>query len=845
MRYVLTVLFVLLFAGLVSAQTPPNRYTLRGYHQFTRQSSAQQEAGATVQVHAFTFAEAERATVFLSKLYSDFELTTGNRIVTLQTARGPVEAISEAGQGWIVPLLVTGGKQVTVLLTDNQQAALAVANRLLTAAPIRRTQISHPLYMDKWDRYAIGVWGRTTDIPADPLYKDPTSYYGWMGKVGLNAQTVSATNAYDLTTNDNMLRWARQYWQQAGVKFQVVEWLNNSFDLYNRNPYLSVFSGSGLTSWAQYYGEAPHAPGVLREVQNASALANIAAYDQDPNLMAILDPNGEIGPFAGFFYSEYGPVQTRNFVRYLREVHKFTLDDVSKRYYGKSGVLKSWDDVTQADWREFFGWTSGSVDLQGEWRVMRDDDMAGLRNGWQMPTYDDSDWIRLTYPGDATLSTLPADNKPLWLRRTVRVQPGQFKGTVYLTVAPLTQSTGQVFVNGHRAGAVDPRNRNAHAFGQYDVTNEVQTGSLTVALRLSGREAPYGPVFLTTKKLQDFPTDDPKVNARRADQFDFIDWAVADSVRTTLREIRSIDPDRPIKVHAYAGSPWGWRVVSEMGGFSHHTGSGAGWSYTDPKSYGLSRHIQDSSETGGSMSTVRDTKGLFGNLIFMGKNAHDYFHDLQSITQLPGMRDWLAAKLPDIRLMGRENAHESTIASIRGLENSCYIGDFMSDAYWRNGYGFSRGGEMTPLLDELRVEEGNLPYRAIFDEGTICWSPQMGKALETYVTNGGLLFLAAGSGRNTFEERNKGYGPVLAGVQITGEMAGRPALKLTTGDPLFGTLTGDLGPAYPHQFSPNVTLTPLPGTTVIGTYTDGTPAITKRTLGKGAVFFCAAGVWPG
>ena len=50
-----------------------------------------------------------------------------------------------------------------------------------------------------------------------------------------------------------------------------------------------------------------------------------------------------------------------------------------------------------------------------------------------------------------------------------------------------------------------------------------------------------------------------------------MDWAVSDSVGSTLRQIRTIDPDRPIKVHAYDSSAWGYKITSELGGYSHHT----------------------------------------------------------------------------------------------------------------------------------------------------------------------------------------------------------------------------------------------------------------------------------
>jgi hypothetical protein len=146
---------------------------------------------------------------------------------------------------------------------------------------------------------------------------------------------------------------------------------------------------------------------------------------------------------------------------------------------------------------------------------------------------------------------------------------------------------------------------------------------MTIALRFAARDCPMGPVFLTPRKAEDFPTSDPRVNALRWDHMEFIDWAVAQTVAGTLATLRSVDPDRPIKVHAYDLSPWGWDTVARYGGYSHHTGSGAGWQWTEPKQYGSAMGLQDSSEPGGPMPTLREFRGIWGSLIYMGKNAHD------------------------------------------------------------------------------------------------------------------------------------------------------------------------------------------------------------------------------
>jgi len=828
-------------SAVLSSWAVAEEFSLRSYGDFTHD----QQAGP-VNVHHLKFAGPAKASIFASKLFSDFELSQGNRVEEFTLPKGKADILSIGGQEFILPLLTKNSSEVFVLISKDKSALASQAASKLATAPLRRADLAHPQFMDKWDRYCMGVWHRPADIIFDPDNKTPETYFPWLSKVGLNPQIVDGLSSRDLVSNDNVLRWLRKYLTADKVRYQAVEWLQAGPDLYNRNPFLSSFdSPSVVTKWS-YYGEVPHAPNLLRDVQHEAVLKGVEGYIGDENLMALVGNDGEIGPFDNFFWGEYGPVQTRNFVRYLRDVRKFSLSDVSQRYYGKPDSLKSWEYLTLADWRTFYGWNDQSVDLAGEWRFMRDDASLGLKEGWQQPAYDDSDWVRLFYPGDTALFTLVDFTKPapFWMRRTFHSDKDWQGRPVYLTVAPLTEQPVQVFVNGQRVGSIDPRYHTGRVFGQFDVSEFLKKSpDLLVALRFTGRDLPAGPVFLTDKPLQDFPTDDPKLNARRYDHMDFIDWAVADSVKQMLRRIRAIEPDRPLKVHAYEKSPWGWKTIAEAGGFSHHTGSGSGWYYTAPKQYGLTRGLQDSSETGGSMDTPRDIKGLMGSLSFMGKNAHDYFHDLQSITNHPGMREWLAERLPTIRVMGRANVHASPIAAIRGLRNVNYLGEFLKTESWRHGYNFVRGGEMMPLLDEIRVGEGNLPYAAIVDEGTLCWDDAMTAALRKYVEDGGTLFLQAGSGRHTPEVRDAGPGPELAGVKLADEMSEPIRLTFPQPDPLLG-IEGKVGQAYPHPAIAAARIQPLEGTTVIALNDAGEPVATRRSLGKGHVYYCAGGIWP-
>ena len=828
-----------------SSSTSGRDFRLRGYggvrHDIEQRGAGENE----VTVHHFVLDDPQRAGWFTSKIFSDFTLTVGNKLTKLQTPAGPVDAIDLGGHGIIAPLIARGAREVDVAVGGNREAVTARIASLAKAATLREAEFSHPLYMDKWDRYCLGFWEKLSDHLSDSLRKTPDDYYKWIGEIGINPQIFTNSTVDDFTTNDAPIAWLRRYFGKYGVKYQRVEWLSNTLDIYNRNPFLTKTANPhAATRWI-YYGELHDGPGPLHDVQNANFLTELRRLSGDPNQMAILDPDGEIGPFPMSYWGASGPVCQREFIRFLREVRQLSLDDVSRRYHGKPGRYKSWEDVDFPDWRTFYGWRPESIDLAGEWRFMRDDKREGYSNGWAQPSFDDSDWARLYYPGDALVYGMDAADKPLWMRKTVTIPRNKFHDRIYLSVAPLSQATVQVFINGQVRVALDPRFDAHYNYGQFDITDAVANNpALTIALRFAGGDAPNGPIFLTSKEIEDFPTSDPLLNARRWDIMEFVDWSAAQGVVSTLSAVRSVEPERPIKVHAYGMSPWGWKTLAKYGGFSHHTGSGPGWSYTEPHQLALARDLQDSSETGSSTENFRETRGLFGNLIYMGKNAFDYFHDLMSITKDPESRAWFEKKIPAIKLMGRAYALASPVAEMKGYLSWHYLGETAHSEAWRFDVDPTRGGEMTPFLDEIRIEEGGLNrYAAIIDPGTQCWDDRVATALRSYVEAGGVLVLNSVSGQDTFLAQGRGSGPgaSLAGVRLGPPPANDAIIHFSPGASSFAKLSGNVSPRFGV---PSHSLAPQAGVDVIGAWGDGSPAFTRRALGKGAIYFCGGSTYP-
>lgn len=828
----------------MSSTETANSFQLRAYRGVRHMVEQRNQ----VTIHHFILDDTQHAGWFASKIYSDFALTVGNTLTQLSTPLGPMDAIDLNGQGIVAPLLQSGSSEVDVVTGATAGAVAVQVSSLTSAAPLRAADLSHPLYMDKWDRYCLGAWQHLNDYYQDQTLKTVPDYCKWLAQIGINPQILPGPICHDLTASDAPITWLRHYFDTYGVKYQWIEWLENSPDVYNRNPFLTKTMNPHVATRWSYYGEVRDGVGPLHDAQNATHLAEMKRLAGDANQMAIVDPDGEIGPFDFSFWGASGPSSRQEYVRFLQKVRGLSLDGVSMRYFGKPGMYASWANVMLPDWRAFYGWTSGSVDLAGEWRFMRDQKLDGTAAAWSQQSFDDTGWVRLYYPGDALVYGLVTPDKPIWMRKTVNVPAGAFPGNAYLSIAPLIDTSVQVFVNGQLLGTLTPRYSTGLTYGQFDVTSYLaQSRTLNIALRVNAAYAPNGPIFLTSKPIEDFPTSNPYVNALRSDAMEFGDWSTAQGVASTLSSLRSIDSDRPIKVHAYSTSPWGWKTLAQYGGYSHHTGSGPSWTFTEPHELGASRDLQDSSETGASIGSLRDLKGLFGNLIFMGKNAFDYFHDLQSITKDPEMRAWLEQRVPDIKVMGRASAMMSSIGEIKGWTNWRYLGETARWDEWRYDIFPVRGGEMIPFLDEVRIREGNLTrYAAIIDPGTQCWDAQETAALRAYVEAGGILVLNSLSGQDSFERQGNGAGPgaALAGVRLGPPPHADTSIVFLPGQNYLPGLN-KFGRVFPRPGTPSHTLIPIGGTDTIGTWADGTPALTHRAMGKGAVYYCGGNTYPG
>ena len=216
-----------------------SEFHLRGYRGIRRQGQRIGEGPEAVAVDRLIFDDATHAQWFVSKLYGDFSLSQGNIVKEVATSRGPADAVDLAGGGLILPLLAAEAREV-IVVAGPAAGVLEQANRLAHAAPLRQTALTHPRYLDKWDRYPLGSWHWINDADRDEVLNTPDTLYAWMGRNKITAQLNTGYLTQDLVTNDNLLSHFRKDAARHGVNYQRVEWLANQIDLYNRNSFFTT-----------------------------------------------------------------------------------------------------------------------------------------------------------------------------------------------------------------------------------------------------------------------------------------------------------------------------------------------------------------------------------------------------------------------------------------------------------------------------------------------------------------------------------------------------------------------------------------------------------------------------
>lgn len=839
-RFALLFLFLLVAPACGWGEGDPTalapQYDLRVYGPISAQEVT--PAGGYYQQIRLTAKTPALAELVLSKFLRDYTVLPTVIPQAVTVGMGTIQGLAFEGERRILPVLRKGERSIDVYLFESQMDLTRFVSGsggvLDEAMDVEGRK--YPYYFDFWDRHAMGSWYAPW---ADNRHFTNEGDYSFMRHYGMNVNM--AGEFYPASA------MASRY----GIGFKFNRWLDVSVSSYDNHPEAADVGDPDISFLNSYYGDVPFADNPVGYGQMEEMTDYLKQFTDDEHLTSITDPHGETGPEMDAYYgaNQRDEYSRKDFVHYLRDLKKLSLEDLGRRWYGEPDHYKSWEDVQFPRERDFYGWQDGqSQDLAGTWKMKAADLETGEAGQYAKPEFDDSGWFTFQQPGTTYLDVSHRlDKSGGWNRFSFMVDPALAKSgtTVYLSVCPFNDARrtmpSTIYFNGQKLD--DLTFGYGLEWGQYDVTNLLRTGTNVLALHTMNG-AMRGPAFLTLKKVESYPTSDEGLNAR---YFDLREWVADDVARANARDIsflRSIDPDRPVKIMAYDSMVDDMMPYAQaLGAYPHCTGEGA---FFRPwfKRYGYLRGINDSSEPSEPAKNLQGLKSIFFAMTMEGMNAHDYFIHLHNILSDPAQKEWYEKNLPYFELLGCFNLKKPEIAIARSLrvlrvyptnvaeENDPGRGDMQQS---HNTFVYCSEREIADHLVDS--------YKVIIDDNFNTLEPEDVEHLQAWVEKGGTLVLNQRSGRNSYLKANAWPSAALMGCT--------PTIRPQTGtikfeaDPVIlkayaGQSFENKGESVDWQnynyFGDSIALDGTgPDVSVVARYDDGKPAIIVHTMGKGRV----------
>jgi hypothetical protein len=654
------------------------------------------------------------------------------------------------------------GASVFVAAAPNR-AALAAAVKNWGADNWQKVpELAYPRWLDNFDNAGLGIW-------ITPKARTPEQLE-WFKKfpavANMHRQSLDmspAPGVYDTSASD----YGISYVKALGKTYRYMVWCG--------------MGDSAWFDWMQIPGEQVEQfmPGYLGNSffrlvyyrhQDSTDLVNYLMLDsqlamlrkaaRDPDLLAYMEPHGEMSVKDGFM-----PQNARErFREFLRDEKKYSLEQVSTAYTGSKDGFKSWDDVVFPDDAWFAGRRESFLDLDDvAWRFKAEAQEPGCKAGFEKRDFNDSSWYQSLRYDIRMMSAWDGNSRiyPLWMRFKHEVPAEFLKGNekTYLHIMPFLERDGRklsIWINGREvAQNLHQSTGPVYTHAVCDVSDFLRPGENHFAIYSNGGRLAYR-VFLGKIPKQEFPYADKRLNRQYVDRQDFFISSKFKMLETFVKAIRSIDPDRPIK----SMTPGSYQdrameLFDRFGGYPQLTGEGAFYRPMHYKGYSRLRGLPGSSEPGGPSTEAPGLQRMFAYIFYESQDAHDYMTDLDIVYNEPEARKYWTDNTQLLSTLGKTDFIEPKLGVLRDTRQGYRYNE---DAIWN--WDLSRGplpalGISPVLVGGGEFENGHadkLPV--IFDCSTVITDKPMIEAVKKYVQNGGTFLAMHNSGQNTPESRD-------------------------------------------------------------------------------------------
>jgi len=851
---------------------------LRGYGVVSAKEWVDGVQGSLLQIEC---QDEEHARLVQAKYLSDLaelppatqsgEINIGGTKISIQTAES-VGAVAALRNGTTV-----------ILVTAKDADSLS---RLITAGvngdAAKWTSVAEgkvPMFLDRFDKYGFRYYYVQWLKPGpngrgDPMY-DSTEDFDFAQATHGGLQIWN--NGWPSETGEGLNNEAFWGWtlaeaKERGLPFGVNFGISGSaYWYYNRQPeslmqyspgFLGTFYGSmnfgipNMVSWTSPDG----VDAMLGQLQET-----VRRFNKTDNITSWMEPHQELGGGAADLFVEAGRSSDLDYQNYLRDKYQ-TLEAISKRWYGDTTTLTSWDKIRAPELADFVGWGGDAIDLAGTWRIDYNsaDNPAALTTG-----FDDSSWGQIVGPGHGLARLLPP--KPALWRRHVKLDGAWLAKhpKVWLYVWDMNDTRDAridpekrviIAVNGKTLPEDPPVYLSDH-WVALDATEASHEGDNVVAIRLPRGIFNYR-VYLSGDEPKSYPELGDGKNAQWVDFSDWIEDLRLKGVRRGMQMIRQGDPNRGILLAApdrYADAIQ--QDAIEYGGDFHNTGYMGGWWCDKLPALMRGAGLPISAESSQGPTLAIHLLGGFGNWVTEGCNAIDLFQDLGEVLWRPDVKKCFEDHAAMYTSIGRYHApvaqvaalYSNRINNLYGFPWNARPASEDGQPYFRGGgypSGFNSRGLYTPMehvpdgsiyesdaVTEMMFERNQVgKYRVVVDTNTAVMDEPTVAGIERYVQAGGVFVTYGESGRHTPEKSDSWPISRLTGFTVAGLKPQNSTISLSPDQQIFSS---DWAPSRKLA---GLTYKPTsPDARTLVTWGDGTTAVGLRPLGKG--FVVTVGPW--
>ncbi|WP_269522645.1 beta-galactosidase trimerization domain-containing protein [Coraliomargarita parva] len=741
----------------------------------------------------------EKAELLQAKYLSDLSLLPKTEGAELDFQGEAVTLVQADGQGYI--LAARKGNNVRIVSAQERSSLLAALAEGDWSDWVFSTDMTVPMYLDRWDKWGFRSHFRPwAGAPKEYVKSQGGGSYDFleefefaeeMGQIGL--LPFNGPHSMDTAAGlDNSMWWdwmvplAQERGLPLGLNIKVAEgseapWLMNRYRDQEMQP-MPQFSGTYMRIGSPYFGTRGTSSWAAKEanqVQFDLAESVLRRFEDEENVVTILEPHGELKNLAHSIFLEYGPTADSGYREYLQSIYA----DLGELNTAWGTDLSAWTDVRVPEVASFAGWSEDAYDLTGEWKLAyetlapqhqgKDDllyynerywvkqlESAPAPVAWFRRDFDDSDWASIQAPGSDLSLLIPS--RPAVFRRHFQLSQDWLNthDQVWLYVWDMNLASKDTFKAVLNDTLVDESGLKLMRphWTAVNVTGQVKAGANLLALRLPKGKLSYR-VYLSGKAPQGYPYFD---SGRNQQWYDFAMWHCRlrkEAVRHGLETIRKVFPNRQVAQMAPDAYFDDVKELSrEYGSNFHNTGYMSAFYADMLPALMRGANLPFSLEPGGPAKDLERFKSFQGMWTTEGVQGIDYFIHIGSLMWDPEIRQHFKDNLSLFELIGKYHSTQAEVAGLYSSESTRLNGfpwvldpnKLLASGYWIwNTRGYIRDYYPSDALSESSFANGDAAaYRVILDCNTSIMSVAMVDEIEQYVRDGGTFVTYAQTGRH-------------------------------------------------------------------------------------------------